>query len=257
MLEALSELEDCFCFSHLTGAQGLALATETEVSGALVTGEAPMDLDVPVRGLSQDSLSLCPDSGTEDSDVEDGASHRRFSHLLSETMSTGGPLLARVQRGQKHQTPAKACSSEVEADGPGKSCTEEQGPVFKQNVAVMRDMLREDMAPPSLDVVPRVEPLSALLRAELSRVEVPFLPYVAQRLTELSAALRGEVDGHESGHSGDSGLQKGKLMPKPKARMDVYRVSCNVFSFVASSLRRMTHSACLCRPYRDLSRTHE
>ena len=57
-----------------------------------------------------------------------------------------------------------------------------------------------------------------------------------QRLTELSADLWGEVDSHETGLSGDQGLQKGKLLPKLKARMDAYRVSRNVFSFVASSL---------------------
>ena len=60
----------------------------------------------------------------------------------------------------------------------------------------MPDMLREDVAPP-LDAVPRAEPLSALPKADLPRVEVLFLPYVAQRLAELSAELRGEVDSHD------------------------------------------------------------
>ena len=81
-------------------------------------------------------------------DVKDGASRRRFSRLLSERMSVGGPLLARVQ---KHRTPAKSCSSEVgaeEADSPSTTRTKEQGAAFKQNVAVMRDTLREDVVPP-------------------------------------------------------------------------------------------------------------
>ena len=63
-----------------------------------------------------------------------------------------------------------------------------------------------------------------------------FSPYIAKRLAVLSTDLQGEVDGHESGLSGDHGLQKGKLLPKPKARMDAYRVGREVFSFVASSL---------------------
>ena len=57
-------------------------------------------------------------------------------------MSTGGPLLPRVQ---KHWTPVKANSLAVdaeEADGPRIPHTKEQGTAFKQNVAVMRDTLR-------------------------------------------------------------------------------------------------------------------
>ena len=76
-------------------------------------------------------------------------------------MSAGRTLLARVQ---KHRTPVKASFAVVgveEADGPHAPCTKEQGRVFKQNVAIMRDMLYEDVAPPSLDMAPRAEPLSA------------------------------------------------------------------------------------------------
>ena len=51
---------------------------------------------------------------------------------------------------------------------------------------------------------------------------------------ELAADLWGEVDGRETGLSGNQSLQKGKLLPKPKARMDTYRVGRTVFSFVAS-----------------------
>ena len=59
-------------------------------------------------------------------------------------------------------------------------------------------------------------------------MEVPFSPYVAKRLSELSADIRGEVDGHESGLFGDQGLEKGKLLPKLKARIDAYRVGREV-----------------------------
>ena len=98
------------------------MATETEVSGALVPGEMLMDLDIPVedpgqalisaRPLGECSLSSYPDNGTENSDVEDRALCRCFSRLLSERMSAGGPLLARVQR---HRMPAKASSSAANA----------------------------------------------------------------------------------------------------------------------------------------------
>ena len=70
-----------------------------------------MDLDVPLEDLGQDlilaaapswcSLSSYPDSDTEDSDLKDGASGRRFSCLLSKRMSSGGLLLARVQKHRK------------------------------------------------------------------------------------------------------------------------------------------------------------
>ena len=129
VLEALSELEDRYSFVLPTGDQGLALATETsDVSGALVLGELLMDLDVPegnpgqalmsAEALCEHSLSSCPDSGTEDSVIEDRASCRWFSCLLSKRLSAGGPLLARVQR---HWLPATASSSAVnagEANGP-------------------------------------------------------------------------------------------------------------------------------------------
>ena len=80
-------------------------------------------------------------------------------------------------------------------------------------------------------MVPRVTLLLAVQKAGLLRVEVPLLPFVIQRLAELSADLCGEVDGHEAVPSGDHGFQKGKLLPKPKARMDAYHVNRSVFSF--------------------------
>ena len=62
------------------------------------------------------------------------------------------------------------------------------------------------------------------------------MPFVTQRLAELSGDLYGEVDRHDAVLSGDHGLQKRKLLPKPKARMDAYRVNCSVFSFAVSSI---------------------
>ena len=100
-----------------------------------------MDFDLPVeyvsqaltlaRPLGECSLSSSPDSGTDDSNLEGIALRRRFSRLLSERMSAGGALLARVQR---HRMPAKASSSAVdvkEANGPRAPWTKEQGTVFK------------------------------------------------------------------------------------------------------------------------------
>ena len=119
-----------------------------------------------------------------------------------------------------------------EADGPRTPCAKEQGTAFMHNVAIMRDTIQADVVPPSL----QAEPLSAVPRAELQRVEVPFSPYVTKRLAELSADLQGEVDGHDTTLSGEQGLQKGKWFPKPKAKLDVYRVGREVFSFVPTSL---------------------
>ena len=66
------------------------------------------DLEVPEGSQDQASasaewlmeldLSSFPDSRSEDSDVENEASRRRFAHLLSERMSPSGPLLLWVQR---------------------------------------------------------------------------------------------------------------------------------------------------------------
>ena len=58
-------------------------------------------------------------------------------------------------------------------------------------------------------------------------MEVPFLLFVGQRLAELhvSADLHGDVDGSEIVPSGDCSFQKGKLLLKPKARMEAYRVN--------------------------------
>ena len=92
MLQALSELEDRYSFGPSTGAQGFASVTETTIFSALGPDEMPMDLDGPGRDLtsveapSGCSLSSCPHSSSNDSDVEDGASHRWFSRLLSERM---------------------------------------------------------------------------------------------------------------------------------------------------------------------------
>ena len=127
--------------------------------------------------------------------------------------NVGRPLLAWVQRHRQTTTVGSSTAGVEEAYGPCTLRIEEQGTVFKQNVAVMRDMLQEDMV--SLDMVPRAAPLSAVQKADLPRVEFPFLPFAVQRLAELSTDLCGEADGHNVVSSGDHGLQKGKLLPKP------------------------------------------
>ena len=82
----------------------------------------------------------------------------------------------------------------AEAGSPHTPHSKEQGVVFKQNVAAVRDTLHEDMAPPSLDA----ELLSALPVTDLPRVKVLFLPYIVQRFAELSTNLWREVDGHDT-----------------------------------------------------------
>ena len=84
------------------------------------------------------SLSSCPDSRMVESDVEDGASQIRFSRLLSERISASGPLLPRVQKHQQTATVGSSTAVVKEADGP---CVKEQGKIFQQNVAVMKDTL--------------------------------------------------------------------------------------------------------------------
>ena len=53
-------------------------------------------------------------------------------------------------------------------------------------------------------------------------MEVPFSPIVGQRFAELSADICGGVNGNDIAISGDRALQRGKLLPKSKARMDAY-----------------------------------
>ena len=92
MIQAWSELEDRYGTGSLTGEQELTLATEaSDATGAPVLDEAFMDLLTPegdidkastlAEQLMEMALSSCPDSGAEDSDIEDGASQRRFSCL--------------------------------------------------------------------------------------------------------------------------------------------------------------------------------
>ena len=93
------------------------------------------------------SLSSYPDSGTEDSDIEDEASWRRFSHLLTKRMSTGRPLLARVQKHQQTTMAGSLTTGVEEAEGPHTPRVKEQGKVFQQKVAIMRDTLRKEVVP--------------------------------------------------------------------------------------------------------------
>ena len=89
------------------------------------------------------SLSSCPDSGMEESD---GASQRRFSRLSSERSLAGRPLLAWVQK-QQQPIAASSLATDAEANGPCVPCIKEQGTVFKQNMAVMKDMLHKEVLP--------------------------------------------------------------------------------------------------------------
>ena len=124
-----------------------------------------------------------------------------------------------------------------ESKGPRIPCAKEQGKVFQQNIALMRDTLQEEVALHSADAVSRAALLSSVQRAELPRVEVLFSPFVSQRLAEVSAEiLRG--NGWQPGTTplGDHGLQRGKLLSKSKARMNAYHVNYGVLNFVASIL---------------------
>ena len=86
-------------------------------------------------------------------------------------------------------------------------------------------------------------------------MEVQFSPYVAKRLAELSATFEVKLTAMSLASAGEQGLQKGKLLPKPKVRMEAYRVGREVFSFVTTSIntcsRSKTRSPCLWQPFRD------
>ena len=88
----------------------------------------------------------------------------------------------------------------------------------------------------SSGMVSKATPLSAILKAETSKMEVLFSPFVGQRLAELSADLCRDVDGNEVAPLGDCGLSGGKPLPKPKARMDAYRINWRVFNFAAATV---------------------
>ena len=82
-------------------------------------------------------------------------------------------------------------------------------------------------------------PLSSIQRVELPLVELPFSPLVGQRLAEhaeLSGDLCGEVDSNDVVLLGECGLRRGKLLPMPKAMMDIYWVNCMIFNFAASNV---------------------
>ena len=96
--------------------------------------------------LMELSLSSCPDSRTEDSDIEDGASQKHFSCSMNKIMLAGRPFLARVQKHQQMTMAGSSTAGLEEAEGPCALRVEEQGKVFQQNVAVMRDTLREEVA---------------------------------------------------------------------------------------------------------------
>ena len=74
---------------------------------------------------------------------------------------------------QKHRQTTTADSSTMgmeEANGHHIPCIEEQGKVFQQDVAVMRDTLREEVVPPSIDAMSRAVPLSSVQKVKLPRV---------------------------------------------------------------------------------------
>ena len=221
----------------MLGEQGLF--STIEASGAPAPDEAFPTLKswrvIKVRPLHQSRsswISLCPLAQQR----EEGTYQRRFSHLTSKKASSGGSLLSWVQR---HWQTAMASSSATvveEDENPHILRIKEQGKVFQQNVGVMWDSLREEVARPSSGVMSKAAPLSSVQRVELPQVEVPFSPFVRQRLAELSTDLCGDVDGNDVAISGDCGLHLWKLLPKPKARVDSYRINRAVFKFVASNV---------------------
>ena len=171
---------------------------------------------------------------------------------MSEKAPVEGLLWAQVQM---HRLPKMGNTSTViEADHPHAVRAEEQGIVFKQNVAVMRDTFREDIAPPSLDMAPRVEPLSALPKVDLPQVEMLFSPYVAQWLMELSDDLWGKLTAmilafwktKVSGQVNYCINQRLGCMPTGSAKVCLVLQPRALTPLRACELRSKTRSRCLC-----------
>ena len=178
MVQALSKLDAWYGSWPQTGQHGLIQATEA--SGAPVLDEVFSDVEVPegsqdqayasTEWLMELALSSCPYSGSEDSDLENEESHRRFSRLLSERMLSGGPLLSWVQKHGQTVTVISAAAIMEEGEGPHVPHIEEQGKEFRQNIAVVWDALREEVALPSVGMASRAAQLSSVQLMELPRM---------------------------------------------------------------------------------------
>ena len=147
------------------------------------------DLEVPERSQGQAfvsveqlmelSLSSCPTTG-----------RRCFSCLTSKKALSGGSLLLWVQRHWQMATASSSAAVLAEGEDPHAPCTEEQGKVFQENVAVIRDSLCKELALPSPDMVSKAALLSSVQRVKLPRVDMPFSPFVGQ---QISTDLCGEA----------------------------------------------------------------
>ena len=86
---------------------------------------------VSAERLMELSLSSCPDNKSEDSDIEEGTSQRRFSCLMREKTSAGGSLLLRVQRHRQAATASSSTMVVEEDEATHIPHVEEQGKVFQ------------------------------------------------------------------------------------------------------------------------------
>ena len=115
-------------------------------------------------------------------------------------------------------------------------CPDDMGIVFKQNVATMCDSLYKEVAHQSAEPAPKVAPLLVLQRLEPPKMEVPFSSFVGHKIAQLSGKPHGDCDDWDASAARDKGFRYGKLVSKPKSRMEVYRVNQNVFNFACSNI---------------------
>ena len=101
------------------------------------------------------ALSSCPNSRSEDSDVENEASRRCFSRLLSERMSSGRQLCSWAQKHRQTATVHSLARLWRRVRGPHVPSIGKQGKECRQNITVMREILREKVVPPSVNMVSR------------------------------------------------------------------------------------------------------
>ena len=115
----------------------------------------------------------------------------------------------------------------MQADDPGSE--------FRQIVAFMRQTLLKAAVPQPTLAQPRAVPMSSHQAEETPKVEVPLSLFVKAKFSELSEERAGVAYSAENASSGE-GLARGKLLSKPRSRMDLYKVNRSVYNFAPATL---------------------
>ena len=98
----------------------------------------------------------------------------------------------------------------------------------------MRQTPPEAAMPQPTPVQPRAGAMLSQAE-ETPKVEAPFSLFVKAKFSELSDELAGVASSAENASSGE-GLARGKLLSKPRSRMNLYSFSKSVYNFVAATI---------------------